>query len=53
MAIIGTNIWRRISMHRLLSILVVLAVCSPPCQANESDNIEMVKAMTEAINSRD
>lgn len=40
-------------MHRLLSILVVLAVCSPPCQANESDNIEMVKAMTEAINSRD
>lgn len=40
-------------MNKLFSILIVLIVCSPPCMADESRNIQMVVAMTEAINSRD
>jgi len=40
-------------MNRFLCGLVVLTICSLPCKADETDNVQMVRAMTEAINSRD
>jgi len=39
-------------VNRLLQILAVLVVCSIPCMADEADNVQVVKDMTEAINSR-
>jgi predicted ester cyclase len=40
-------------VSRFLETLAVLAVFSTPCIADETDNVEVVKAMTEAINNRD
>lgn len=44
---------RRISVNRFFYVLIILTVCSLPCQADEIDNIRVARAMTEAINSRD
>jgi predicted ester cyclase len=40
-------------MNRLFFGLVLFAVCSQPCLADETDNVRVVTAMTEAINNRD
>ncbi len=40
-------------MIRCISFLVMLAVCSIPCRADESENVRIVTAMIETINSRD
>jgi steroid delta-isomerase-like uncharacterized protein len=40
-------------MNRLLCVLVMFAVSSLPCQADVTDNVRVVAAMTEAINNRD
>lgn len=39
-------------MNRSLYVLVLLIAISLPCIADESSNVEVVKAMTEAINDR-
>jgi len=39
-------------VNRSLYVLVLLFVFSPACVADESSNVEVVKAMTEAINDR-
>ena len=40
-------------MNRALILLALLFGYSLPCQAADSENIEIAKAMTEAINNRD
>ena len=40
-------------MSRCISVLVILAVCSIPCRADVSENVRIVTAMIETINSRD
>ena len=39
-------------MNRSIYALVMIAVCTLPCKADESDNVQIVSAMIEAINSR-
>ncbi len=40
-------------MNRFVCILVTMAFCSVPCQADEAENIRIVTDATEAINRRD
>lgn len=44
---------RRISMNRFVCVFIILTVCSLPCQADETNNLRVARAMIEAINSRD
>jgi predicted ester cyclase len=39
-------------VNQPLYALVILAVCTLPCKADETDNVRVVSAMIEAINSR-
>jgi steroid delta-isomerase-like uncharacterized protein len=40
-------------VNRFSYVLIILSVCSLPCQADEAENIRIVSAATEAINQRD
>jgi len=43
----------RFSMNRVFCVLIIFSVFSLPCEADEADNIQAVRDMTEAINNRD
>jgi len=40
-------------MNRVFCVLIIFSVFSLPCEADEADNIQAVRDMTEAINNRD
>ena len=43
----------RFNMNRVFCVLIIFSVFSLPCEADEADNIQAVRDMTEAINNRD
>lgn len=40
-------------MTRIIPVLLLVAVLTPQCLADDTDNVQIVTAMIDAINARD